>query len=387
MKCKKCGAGLPDGYLYCPSCGSEVQLVPDYNLLDEDILSDIIQREAGRAGGGDAYALERKEEPAAGGKAKKPSEKKKTPHARRVKAKAAAVLACLAVLAVFFAHQAIKKQRYDSFDYQYGKAEECFAAKEWEEAARFYERAVLLRPKDKKAGERLRDVYLALGDKEAAIALSEELVLKNPGDAGFLESLVALYDEAGDYDKILDLSKAAAGSKTGRIFAEYLAEPPKFGKRPGTYSEAIRVEISADRSCDIFYTEDGSDPVKNGAPYAGTVPLSKEGTTKLMAVARNQKGIYSEVAQATYTIQFLPPEMPKVSPCGGTYGEAQPILVQVPENCTAHYTWDGSDPTEASPVYSGPLEMQPGNLVLSVMLVSASGLKSGIYRVNYVYMP
>ena len=34
MKCKKCGAEIPQGYVYCNICGTEVQLVPDYNLLD-----------------------------------------------------------------------------------------------------------------------------------------------------------------------------------------------------------------------------------------------------------------------------------------------------------------------------------------------------------------
>ena len=44
MKCKRCGAEIPQGYVYCSVCGKEVQLVPDYNFLEDDMLSDIIQK-------------------------------------------------------------------------------------------------------------------------------------------------------------------------------------------------------------------------------------------------------------------------------------------------------------------------------------------------------
>lgn len=38
MKCKNCGAEIPKGFVYCEKCGAEVQIVPDYNPL-EDVLT------------------------------------------------------------------------------------------------------------------------------------------------------------------------------------------------------------------------------------------------------------------------------------------------------------------------------------------------------------
>ncbi len=38
MKCRYCGYEIPDGILYCGKCGREVQIVPDYNPL-EDMLA------------------------------------------------------------------------------------------------------------------------------------------------------------------------------------------------------------------------------------------------------------------------------------------------------------------------------------------------------------
>ncbi len=38
MRCRNCGAEIPDGQLFCPVCHAEVQIVPDYNPL-EDVLA------------------------------------------------------------------------------------------------------------------------------------------------------------------------------------------------------------------------------------------------------------------------------------------------------------------------------------------------------------
>ncbi|WP_029066741.1 zinc-ribbon domain-containing protein [Lachnobacterium bovis] len=45
MKCKKCGNDLQDGTIYCPKCGKEVQIVPDYNEFDEEYLKNLIMQE------------------------------------------------------------------------------------------------------------------------------------------------------------------------------------------------------------------------------------------------------------------------------------------------------------------------------------------------------
>jgi uncharacterized Zn finger protein (UPF0148 family) len=34
MKCRQCGAEIPNGELFCPVCHAEVQLVPDYNSVE-----------------------------------------------------------------------------------------------------------------------------------------------------------------------------------------------------------------------------------------------------------------------------------------------------------------------------------------------------------------
>ena len=35
MRCTHCNAIIPEGWMRCPRCGKEVQIVPDYNPLDD----------------------------------------------------------------------------------------------------------------------------------------------------------------------------------------------------------------------------------------------------------------------------------------------------------------------------------------------------------------
>ena len=34
MVCRNCGSAIPEGKLYCPFCGEEVFLVPEYSSVD-----------------------------------------------------------------------------------------------------------------------------------------------------------------------------------------------------------------------------------------------------------------------------------------------------------------------------------------------------------------
>lgn len=41
MKCTHCGANIPEDQVICPQCGTEVQIVPDYNPLDDVLAREV----------------------------------------------------------------------------------------------------------------------------------------------------------------------------------------------------------------------------------------------------------------------------------------------------------------------------------------------------------
>ena len=41
MKCRRCGAVMPDGLLRCSKCGADIRIVPDYNPLDDVLAAQV----------------------------------------------------------------------------------------------------------------------------------------------------------------------------------------------------------------------------------------------------------------------------------------------------------------------------------------------------------
>ncbi len=55
MRCRYCGARIPDGVMYCRECGGEVQIVPDYNPLEDMLAAHVknaLKNTAGASQGG-----------------------------------------------------------------------------------------------------------------------------------------------------------------------------------------------------------------------------------------------------------------------------------------------------------------------------------------------
>lgn len=65
---------------------------------------------------------------------------------------------------------------------------------------------------------------------------------------------------------------------------------------------------------EIYYTVDGSDPKERGLRYTEPVKLDENNKTyTVKAVCKNEKGIYSEVTEASYKILIPAPDEPIVS--------------------------------------------------------------------------
>lgn len=372
MKCKKCGAEIPKGNLYCSVCGAEVQLVPDYNFLEDDMLSDIIQN----------GAMENAESSKKASKKKLPLWKNKTFIWGGI-----CIVILIAILVLFILYQDIQNKHRNSYSWQFEQGMKYEAAKDYENAVLSFQNALKLRPEDKDAEKQLLEIYEKTNDEDAAVSILKSWIARDKTDRKSCKKLIEIYDKNKEFDKILALCEEVKSSSMLDLFSDYLVDQPKFSSISGTYNHPLNISITSEKGYDIFYTMNGTNPSADGEFYTNPIPLKEEGTTILKAVTRNEKGIYSEVVTATYTIAYQPPAMPKVTPPSGTYTEPQMITIKVPSDCTAYYTWDGSDPTESSSVYTGPLEMPQGNQVLSVLLVDSVGLKSNVYRVNYIYMP
>jgi hypothetical protein len=126
----------------------------------------------------------------------------------------------------------------------------------------------------------------------------------------------------------------------------------------GTFTGTKSVTMSTDETADIYYTIDGSTPTTSSMKY--TSALSITATTTLKAFAKDTAGNSSSVQTVTYTLDApADTTAPTVtaSPAAGTYTSAQSVTLTANETATIYYTTNGTTPTTASTVYTGPISI------------------------------
>jgi hypothetical protein len=145
---------------------------------------------------------------------------------------------------------------------------------------------------------------------------------------------------------------------------------PVFSVAGGTYNQAQTVAISDSTSgAAIYYTTDGSTPTTASALYTGPIPVNVSTTIRAIAAASGMAN--SDVASAAYTLQAATPTF---NPPGGAYPLPQRVTItSASPNVTIYYTTDGSTPTTASNVYTGPVVVT----VLPATTLKAIAVRSG----------
>ena len=365
MKCANCGAKIKVGCVYCSVCGHEAQIVPDYNVLEDDWLKSMLDADT-----------EKTTQPRenAGQKGSPRQKKKKKNYAPLVAG--IAVLCVLLGLTIFLA---VREQRKNSFDYQYAQGLIAKKNKDYTKAISFLQRALELEEDNTEVMMELAGLYDLQESDDAKERMLLRVLKSEPQHEEAYEMLLELYDSQKKYAKIADYYEELKDTDLAKLFEDYLVSPPEFSKEEGVYHEEVEIKLSAQPGCTIYYAVNGVDPVASGRVYDEAIPL-KEGKVEVRAVAKDERGIYSEVAVAEYEIEFKSPDVPYVFPSSGTYTDAQQITITIPDKCSVYYTWDGTAPDPSSAKYSAPLEMPEGNNVLSVIAYDERGLFSRVIR-------
>jgi len=142
------------------------------------------------------------------------------------------------------------------------------------------------------------------------------------------------------------------GSKV--ITATWRPTPPTISPANGTIlSSATSVNIATDNpDATIYCTTDGTEPTTSSPVYK-LFKASSKMTVKAIAVVDGMA--WSETTTAEYALGQCAD--PTITPTDGmVFGSSnyQVSIAKNGEKGVLRYTTDGSDPTEASPVYSGP---------------------------------
>lgn len=384
MKCSKCGAEIETGSVFCKKCGEPVQMVPDYNILEDDFLVSLLDEQQNakqESKTSDEKAV--KSEKNTSNRVGKESTKNQKGFAALWKNKKArggiiAGIIALMILIVFLVLY------MTSYDHYVAKGKAADTKEEYTEALTYYNRAIKKNDAKAKAKILAANDYMKLTEYDKAEELLLSVIKKDSDNVSAYKSLIVLYLTTGSYDKLEFLQAQVTNQKIIDLFNDHLVSAPVFSVDGGKYDDDVIIELHV-KTGKIYYTLDGSDPTEGGILYTEPFTL-KEGTTTVQAVCEDGEKV-SEVIAKRYKISYADPEAPVVIPAGGSFTTPTTITVEVPEGASVYYTWDGTTPTQSSAKYTAPIDMMEGNNILSLLLVDKHGKTSNVSEYNYKYIP
>lgn len=363
MKCQKCGSDIPDGELFCKSCGAEVQLVPDYNTLDH-----LFQQEKNRQ----EQLL--KEEKRLEEESPVRKSKKKTVFISIAVGMGIAMLGFLIVFLIDF-------RRDNSYEYQMKAAAEAYNDGRYNLAMTYTDQALTLQPGDYDAQLMNVDIYMQMGNLNDAVHILKSMIYYEPDNVECYGRLISIYESQKKYENIKALMDECTSEVILEEFSDYICENPSFVTSGGTYKRKISVEIEA-KDGTVYYTTDGTIPTSESQVYDGGIQLD-EGTTTVMAVVYNKKGVSSDVISRDFTVVLVHPDPPEIVPASGTYEYGSKITVIVPEGCKAYFAFDAPADTSGK-LYQEPVTMLSGEHIFNVILIDENGKQS--YPASQTYV-
>lgn len=166
---------------------------------------------------------------------------------------------------------------------------------------------------------------------------------------------------------------------------EWRVATPAFSVAPGVYTTDRTVVVTvATPGSTIHYTQSGLDPTESDPVVASGGSVLVDRLQTLRATAWKAGVPASATASALYTMKV---GQPTLSPAGGTYATPQNVTATtVTPGTTLRYTTDGTDPTEASSAYAGPIPVATKTTLKVTGFKTdwaASDVRNGSYVMNF----
>lgn len=272
----------------------------------------------------------------------------------------------------------------NTYEYNFNSGVTSYSEKKYEEAIEYFEKALTYEEANN-VDERmyLYRCYISIDDNENAIQSLLDLLKYDENNTDAVSAVAAYYFNNSMFTELDAFVEKYKGTELEAVLSTYLIDAPAISHQSGTYNGSIDVVLFSSTGDAIYYTLDGTNPTQNDNMYSAPVKIEK-GTTVLRAVVINSAGISSEVIECVYTVEYVVPDTPEVSPASGSYTENQQIsILNVTEGLTAYYTLDGSVPTVNSEVYKEPIDMPGGNNIFSVIFINQDNIASAVVKRNY----
>lgn len=168
--------------------------------------------------------------------------------------------------------------------------------------------------------------------------------------------------------------------------ATYILQPaaPTVTPAAGTYVGPQTVTLSTvDPLATIRFTIDGTTPTDTSPVYGA--PFVLAATTTIHARAFRNGWTPSATSSASLVVMQGTLATPTASPAGGSYRPTETVTLNSQAGSTIRYTTDGSEPTEMSSIYVGPLSFPEGDVTLRAKAFQPDWVSSGTLTQTYTF--
>lgn len=388
MICSNCGHELEEDMIFCPHCGTELSIVPEFvpeveisieesiqglvsELSDED---DVYAGEAANSRGEDRDTLSYDIKDIIGEESLSKSVS--------AKFKLLYIFALGLLLTGLLVFLSIMIYRDNSDKYQIRKGDAAYDAGNYKQAVSYYEKAIDIEPDNIDYRIKLADCYVTMGNLDMAIEVYKDTIIYSPDSTLAYAQVIALYESNGEYDDIEDFLEHYANDNIREAFIDYLAYPPALSAESGSYDEAVILTLTNETKGTIYYTDDGTTPNESSPVYTEPLYL-KKGKHIIQAFFKNEYGVCSSVVKGEYDILAEAPSEPIVSLDSGDYDTPQLIRIIVPEDCNVYYTLDESEPDRYSRIYGEPIAISDGITHFKCIAINSRNMTSEVVERDY----
>lgn len=427
MKCSRCGEECKDNQVFCLKCGTLIQVVPDFNLieaelannvgelmkqddkskveddmdyLDDDYLVDTfdtrntnvnlvdiknydkkMKNNDFEVDSSDFSNIKKMDNKITASK-KQELEIQKEKKVFKVKAIIFSFVGVIVILIAGILLTVLNKddKSKDPFKDLCNNGYDNFASKNYEGALDFYLNARDIADTDSeriKVNKNILACYEEMEDKDAEmIDVLKQLIDLEHSKTEYYEEIISIYEKNNMYDEITLLIEGIDDASLKANLSEYTVSPPQCNHKSGEYDEPISIKFTTGAKNKIYYTIDGTEPTVSSTEYIEEVKISENGETIVKAIAVNGSGITSKVAEYTFELDISVIEGPVVNPSDNTeYDSPQEIIVEVPEGMKCYYTYGSvaKVPNEKDTEYTEPVKMLRGKNYFTAILVSTTG--------------
>lgn len=288
MKCRNCGADIPDGKIYCEKCGKAIQMVPDYSP-EEDFFS-IDTPEHTKISQVDHRVLE---------------------HIRRFRWKYVAACACLISFGVLTYQIGYQHMVFPGSTEPGSELPLLLSRPEFSVLPGRYEYSV-----EVSISHELRE--------EGTIYYTTDGT--TPGVHSQIYNRPILLDEGTTVIRAVFIREDGMQSEeadgTYEVVFDYPDEPV-FSVPGGDYAQSFYVTLTAESDCRIYYTTNGEEPGYHSRLYQGPIYIPA-GLTVLQAVSVDEDGGMSGIMEAIYNVTESIPDQTEGAPPSPEINPAEP---------------------------------------------------------------